>query len=345
MASPILDVIEVYHGRGASFGADGTRRQTRKFHVKTVSGFTDSNVVLRAGNTGETEGGPRVPRMYEHYQAPDGSFDRTMIVEDIDAQPNKAHDLWVVTVRYTSRLDRGQLQSAGYGYAPGGGGAGDSPPEHQPLPGLDTDTVGGQPGASGEESQGAGAAIENPLLRPAKVRFYTVKFTEVLWKNRAGDNVGIMPTNSAGALFDPPLTYQSVRVGVSIARNQRKFKLSSFVQYVEKVNKNSWRGLQARQARLVDLDAEPNFENGFWFWAVQYKLEVKPDGWNPLKVVDRGTFYLDASNNEKRFTDRSGGPLTQGLLDNKGGKRPFGLKPLYIDVYPYEEIDFKGLGL
>ncbi len=349
MASPILDVVEIYQGRRASRGADGTRRQQRQYHVKTVSGFTDSQVVAQAGNTAETAGGPRLPRMYEHLQLPDGTFDFTMRVEDIDVSPNKAHDLWLATVRYTTKLEAHQLAAAGAGGGPGGAGSDGGGVEGK-LPGLDSPYAGG--GASAEAG-GNPQLIEDPLFRPAKVRFYAIKNRKIVESEVDIHNDALQKggprviRNSAGAVFDPPPEGDEVLLGISVQRNVRLFQVANIRRFTNAINKDSWRGVPQRAARIADLAADQQFENGVWFWDVGYKLEVKGDGedWT-LKLLDRGAYYLDGSGNRTDFTTDVGGRrINRGLLDGRGGKLDPTKDPIFLTWYIRQEVDFKALGL
>lgn len=344
MPSPILDVIEVYDGRGAERSADGVRRQYRKFHVKTVSGLTDSNVVLNAGNTEATQGGPRVPRMYEHYQAPDGSYDFTLRVDDLKAVPNKAHDLWEVTARYATKLRRDAGSAGGLGSGggtpppPGGGG------EPAPIPGLDIPWAGGAGG--GPDGQGGTLSLQdNPLLRPPEISFYAVKRRIVADKQMAGLDEGKAIKNSAGAPFDPPLEREETALGLTITRNQAAFLAGTIRTYIDTVNLGSWRGQQPRTCRMVDIQAQQAIEGATFFWRVTYKIEIAPAGKTWVKeVLDQGTYYL-ASGKKVSFIDDRGRHVGKGLLNGSGGKLPDGDAPVYLSAYLFDETDWSGLNL
>lgn len=340
--SPILDVVEIYTGRGASYAADGQRRQTRIFHVKTVSGLTDSSVVLRAGNTPETAGGPRVPRMYEHYQAPDGSFDFSLRVDDLDARPNHAHDLWTVTARYSTKLRR----DAGAAGGLGGGGTTPPPPgETAQVPGLDTPFAGGPGGGPGGEA-GNLSPIEDPLARPPEISFYAVKRRVVADKEVAGPREGKAVKNSAGAPFDPPLEKEEVSLGVTITRNQATFLAGTIRTYVGTTNANTWRSQPQRTCKMEDIQAAQAIEGQFIFWRVTYKVEFAPAGQTFIRqVLDQGTFYLDASGKKATFIDDRGRPVGKGLLDGAGGKLGTSADPWYLDRYVVPEEDWSGLNL
>lgn len=361
--SPILDVVELYNGRGGELREDSSHTAQRVYHVKTVSGLTDTAVVLRAGDTPETTGGPRIPKRGEHYQAPDGSFDLTLRVKTVRAIPNRAHDLWLVTVDYVSYYTAEQLRNLGSGGGPGSDPDGGIP-DTRAIPGLDVPEAGGEPG--GSEGGGSLAPIENPLLRAPKVSYHAVNRTKVVDKHRAdwvtGDpddgaggvtdqpGEGDAVLNSAGAPFDPPIEVEEGNLGVTITFNVRTFDAGDIRRFKGAINATTWRGQDARTVKCVDLGASQNFEAGVWYWEVTAKLEFSPPGepWNPKRVLDRGAWCW-RSGKESRVRDKQGNPIGQALLDGGGAQLAYTAPPAappvpkYRNVYAYREEDFDEL--
>jgi hypothetical protein len=352
--SPILDVIELYAYRGGDLLEDSSHTGERGYHVKTVSGLTDTARVLRAGNEGM--GGPRIPQRGEHYQAPDGTFDFTLRVKDIRARPNAAHDLWLVQVFYINRYTSAELSRLGAPSPPG-----DPPPpgsDDAIVPGLDTGNPFPAIGPPGEGGGGL-SVVENPLLRPARVSFHGVKTRVVVDKHRAsftagdGGAAGDEPQlddavlNSAGDPFDPPYETDEAYLGATITVNRASFQAQDIKRFSGSINESAWRGQPARSVRCTDLKADQAMENGVWHWVVTAQLEFAPAGetWNPRKVLDRGKWHWQAGV-RRTDIDGVGRPAGGVLLNGAGAKLTLTVPPadpavpIYRNVYPFREEDW-----
>ena len=92
------------------------------------------------------------------------------------------------------------------------------------------------------------------------------------------------------------------------------------------------------------------YENGLYYWSVQYSLLWNPDLWIPTLILDQGFYYKDYLNGSGgalglfAARDASGALMSSPiLLNGSGGKLADGADPEYIPFVEYETVDFNGL--
>lgn len=233
----------------------------------------------------------------------------------------------------TTGLEGGAAVGVGPGVSAPGGEAGalgegaDGPPE------------AGDVSGEGTAVTGTTSYVENPILRPAVLRYGTVT-RQVIAEWDAG---ALNPVrNSAGSKFDPPLQVEEGGLTFTITRNQATFNRNDIPDYVKAINSTAFLGFEAKTVRLMDLSAERLNENGVFFWQVTYVFEVKSDGWNPVQVLDAGyeEWVVDAP---RRILDKNGNPTSQpSLLDGNGLvlSDPQNDPPVLLSFNLYREVDF-----
>lgn len=179
---------------------------------------------------------------------------------------------------------------------------------------------------------------ENPLQRAAVESLSFNKITRPLPIDQDGKAI----RNSAGDMYDPLPEVEVARPVLKIQRNEGAFAYSTAVDYVGTINDATFRGAPAGQARMIEISATQQFENGISFFSVNYAIEFWRQeidgtayGWD-LAIPDRGFRVLvggvptlkppeaqDAAGNtlgaspnpEAIFLDGSGGELaTNGTI-------------------------------
>lgn len=98
-------------------------------------------------------------------------------------------------------------------------------------------------------------------------------------------------------------------------------------QYLGKVNQGSWNTFGGNFAEYTCLCKKYSlvwtFEPGHgWYWKKNVVILYNPEGWNPIKVLDAGTYELTDSTAFpfKPILDNSGAPVTSAVPLNGSGK-------------------------
>lgn len=307
----IAQVRELFDGRPASINAKGERAYHRRFHVQGDGAIGPVEVSVAVDPTT----GVRIPTWGEIYLV-GGELDLAAFVTNIRAAPDRSFDLWLVEVDYTTVTP---TSSSG-----GTAGSGPSPP------------------GTGDGGAGGAPALEvNPLLRPADVRYSTIKQMKVLQKDRDGNLI----TNSANKPFDPPLEMEEVRVGINIVKNYATFDLKVIEEYVGTTNLEPWPGtlgLTIDCVRCMDISAKAARSQGVAYWEVSFAFEYKGGGW-VVELLDQGWEELGVLGTKWfLIKDEYGRPLSQpALLDGAGNKLDADENPVFLtfDVYPQKDFN------
>lgn len=322
-------IREVWDDRIHELAEGGVVILIRSFVVTTDSGEVSPSVV-----SGASLGGVSIPAIGDNLRDSDG-VDLGVTCRAIKTRPHKSPKTWWVDCRYSNH--------AGDGSAP----QGVPPSEGDAVTGGGQGTAQGYPPGFGGGASGEGAPnqtaelIENPLLRPARVRYVALKYQEVVER----DNANLTVRNAAGDPFDPPVQIERARLGMTVSLNQALFDPETIRDFVGSVNSHEWAGLPAYAVRMVDLDSgDRTYENGVWFWPVVYTFAFHPSGWNPVSYLNQGANYK-LNGKLVRFTDDKGTPLRNGLLTATGGKLAVGGTPTFVDYDVYPEADFRQLKL
>lgn len=183
---------------------------------------------------------------------------------------------------------------------------------------------GGGSGSPGQGGAGPAGRAENPLDRPVEWRATTVKAKKAVTTDKDGEDV----KNSAGEFYSPGYE-RDIALGQIVAtKNYEEYPFLDLLDLVEKVNDGEWYGFAEKTVKIDQVDAQSMYENGVSFVRVTWTFLYNPDGWNPTRILDRGTFYLDGAN-KRKFVDADGNPLAEGLLNGAGGQ----LVPPAVAVY------------
>jgi hypothetical protein len=326
---PSLTTRELYNGRDGSKD-EGRREFVRVFIVQQ----TDAGNVVNPDHV--MENAPNLPRQgdpYTGYSAEDA--DNGVTVRRVRVT-TRAPKIWQVECSYSSKQGYGgNLPSESRSSQSGGQQAGGENGPGYP-PGF-----GGGPTGEGTPSSSP-VKIDNPLLRPATVRFSSVKRMIVVKRDNNLDLV----QNSAGIPFDPPVQMEQARLGMHVQQNVAKFDPTIISTYGYAINSTKWAGGDPKTWRCEDISAERKFEEGIFYWQRSFFFVYKEDGWDPYEVLDQGAGYR-ATFVDTHLTKfyANGSPLPKGLLNGAGGKLPVGDAAVYKKFNIHDELDFNALKL
>lgn len=199
-------------------------------------------------------------------------------------------------------------------------------------------------------------------------------------KAAATSEFGTTPvTNSAGAIYDPPLEREDAMLSVRITKNKSSFPASQSKTFTNAVNRSAFTinkpkygfvlGVPAYACRCLGITGSFQFENDVSFWAVVYDLLIDFEiGWHAY-VLDRGftakaaagdpdgmggtissSALADGVPSQRRLLDPLGDPTAEPvLLDGYG--QPIkadspNQEPIYIEYQIYlKELSFSALQL
>lgn len=198
-------------------------------------------------------------------------------------------------------------------------------------------------------------------------------------KHRGGlaavpDGTEIVPKNSAGVIFNPPLEKEvKIRV-VRITKFRGQYNGLEADNWMQKVNSDNVNINKAFPAYtdiwppywayIAEWGGSSEVINGIHCWRITVEILVNPLTWRE-EVPDRGvharaepgdpdgrggtislTDILDGAPQVRRLVDKFNKPITEPvLLDGNGGVLSATLPPVYITYQIYDEIPMAGIGL
>ncbi len=153
---------------------------------------------------------------------------------------------------------------------------------------------------------------ENPLNRPARIRWRTANYRQAIWKDINDKAI----LNSAGDYFDPPVEVDRAYWTVSVSKNVADVP-TFMLDYENAVNNAAITigGVVIGQyeAKISDIEvSELKIEGDYQYFEFSYTLERRREKWIPLKVLDQGYRQIDPANSEKRIH----------IMDDSSVKRP-----------------------
>lgn len=158
--------------------------------------------------------------------------------------------------------------------------------------------------------------------------------------------VGAGAVNSAGEKFDPPPEYETSRPILTITINQIALDFATVRAYQDATNSDNFLGAPPNTVRCR-IEADRVYRNGFKSWRVTYNFVFEKEDWN-LKVLDIGTYYIDASdeNKIKAFVTEDDPPQPRiGLLDADGDELHPADLPHFVILQVYDQLPFALLNL
>jgi hypothetical protein len=178
--------------------------------------------------------------------------------------------------------------------------------------------------------------------------------------------------NSAMQDYDPPLEIPVSRARMMVAQNEKhvtdEFMAHKLWSYNNTINSDAWFGADIGTLR-VRLRASKRFENGIWYWAVEYSLEEDARGWQREgRILDAGFEELVIDRVFVRWGEHAGEWVEKlwyrSIVDGDGRKisnpvpldgdghaidpqdlKDHTVEPYYHQFIVYHETAFLGMGI
>ncbi len=218
-------------------------------------------------------------------------------------------------------------------------------------------TVAGTTGANGPSGNATtgildGSAEWGWIGGAAKWGFYKT-LAEFLGNPDDRNYEGVV--SSGGIPFDPPAMTEVTKPVLQVTMNLPSISLEYLVTMYNAVNAITWRGIQPRCAKILNLETSNKYENGVAFVEVTWNIGLNKDTWDK-RILDaaygRYWYREDKANPgtirlvPENFNDEKGQPLTSPVpLDGAGGKLPAGKPPVFLRGVPRQTniVDFNAL--
>jgi hypothetical protein len=245
----VVSAVETWSGREASRDASNVREYKRTFLV-TCSSMKDGPFTVGTPFTG-------IPTLFSYYVDQAGAIDLGARVHKY-AVRQRAEDpfTWEVDVLYTSAVGK------------------------RPPPGS---------GRSGKAEQAdKGGVDDNPLNRPAVVRFQAQKFDKAF----KFDKNGWPLRNFAGTPFQAQVI-DDTRTIITIDLNRPALDRSMVDQYQDALNSDNWWGYLPKTCKM-SATVESAFENGVLYWKYSLTIERRrriPIGSDSMSGNKKAIFY------------------------------------------------------
>lgn len=196
---------------------------------------------------------------------------------------------------------------------------------------------------------------QNPLLRPAVIRFSAVTQEVEIDEDVNGD-----PIETVNGEPIVGVTRPFTDLVVTVQRNLPSFNPLSISTYMNKINSATWYGLPAGTVRITDIQAGNVFSEDFEYWDVSISFQVRRGfgsvtdakaWWHRTAhqgyIIDDGAgaraiAKADAADD---FTANGETVAQPVMLDLTTGERLAAGTGAYIEFQVLEEIDFNGLNL
>jgi len=188
---------------------------------------------------------------------------------------------------------------------------------------------------------------ENPLNRPARIRWRTSSYQKAIWRDIDGKAV----LNSAGDYFDPPVEVDRAYWTVSVSKNVADVPVW-ILDYENGVNNAAITiggvVIGQHEAKLSDIEiSELKIEGDYQYFEFSYTLERRREKWIPFKVLDQGLRFK-AGSDRKHIMDQSTPPRpvsSPRLLDGSGAvlSNPTPDNAVYRDFTVYYARNFSVL--
>jgi hypothetical protein len=188
---------------------------------------------------------------------------------------------------------------------------------------------------------------QNPLLRPAVVRFGAVTQEVEIDEDVDGD-----PIQTVNGEPIVGVTRPFTDLVITVQRNLPTFNPLSISGYMNKVNSATWYGLPAGTVRITDIQAGNVFSEDFEYWDVSISFQVRR-GFGSItdakawwhRTAHQG-YIINESGTKRIATTDDGLTVSQPvMLDLTTGAQLAAGVGAYIEFEVLEEIDFNGLNL
>jgi len=266
----VVSCFEIMDRRRGGVDANRHRTYERVFRVEFDSAISSGTLACQQA-VYDTYGIFR----FAVYIEPNGRYDRAALAESIESTPEDAENCfsWITVVKYSSQIWDDYLKAL----QSGGTGRSGSPP------------------TSPHNQNSDSSSPENPLNRPANLRFSTGHGEKMaLEQDYSGildpatfRPTGIAVANSAGDRFDPPVEIELPSFVITVSRNEANLLIpfpidatsGNVLNYTETMNSDVFRigsfTFLPGQAHIADIQAESVFEDPWSYFKVTYEIQIR----------------------------------------------------------------------
>lgn len=273
--------LMIERGPAVTFNMDGSRDYPIKYRV----------VVRQPIGEIEACQAPCIPPPFSLHPE---DYAALCVNHSAELQDKEDWGIWVVTVRFSTRLREG------------------GPPS-------------GTAGEYGSPAQ-QGGGQNNPELEPPDVEWDHEVVTMVPRgkENQQGLDLDGKPfLNAAGQAFTPSPTFEYAYSVLSISRNELQYDNKVAAKYAFAVNKDKFLGYPPKTVQCLPPKAKLVFRGNIRFWRVSYRLRFgmmgddgKPIPWDPVEILNQGLMQLQDMPGKK---DVQGRPIPQLVPIKEGG--------------------------
>lgn len=177
----------------------------------------------------------------------------------------------------------------------------------------------------------------NPLLRPARWSYETVRMTRTDAKDRQGNPYS---TPVVAEPFESPPEFPYGASRWTVQRNLSWWNASVAESVAYAVNKDTWFGKPKWTVLCDGIRVEgPNFESDvkYWTWTGVFFVNTRQP-WMPVEIASKGYRYKDwVGDEDLKPDDNPSSTLIWIDADGNGTDEPY-----YLERYPWDEADFQG---
>jgi hypothetical protein len=188
-------------------------------------------------------------------------------------------------------------------------------------------------------SAGAGGPLgQNPGADGTVTWAFWDSLTNVLADPNAALLVAV--ANSGGYPFDPPQMETVSKPMIQVTKNVAVLTLAYLMGIKNAVNVVPWKGIPARCAKVMTVEAESKFEKNLAFMTGTWHIGLDPEtwdkrildsGWGAKKTIPNPTPPGGTTTGFVEFTDETGQPYGAPVpMNGVGGKLTPGDPPVYL---------------
>ena len=187
-------------------------------------------------------------------------------------------------------------------------------------------------------------AIDDPTNKPDEITWSSRHEQEEMLQDSAGKDV----ENSAGEPFDRQPTWDKAYPTCSYTMYLASFDPAQIETYVNTTNSAAvtldGKSFGANECRMADIQCgQMEEENEITFRKVTYVIEINPDGWEDMVVLDTGYSEIVGGIRKPILNSEQVPVKKPWALDGAGVKKAVGAAPAEIKFDPYESVSWAGL--
>jgi len=165
---------------------------------------------------------------------------------------------------------------------------------------------------------------DDPILEPPEIEFSFEQRPKALYGypdpqqayiggGKPAASSGVV--NSAGEPFDPPAEIDVSYPVLTISRNEPLFLPAIAVRFQDAVNSDVFWGVNKHCAKIKGIRGVRQYKRNKGYWRVTYQIAFNRETWD-LQLLDHGTYYIDASDGDKKKKFKTDAPEELPRLGN-----------------------------